>query len=431
MTSNAPIASPSIATASENRERESHNAGISTGGLPRTLTHTTSKVDHEIDPFSEARSRPVESERVDPLEQKLSVLVSNCDVEGIENLVLSIRGVPGHAMIRKNAKKALKRIRVSIDANETSAGGHTESIVATSNCAGTVTPVAQTESHSTMDLLQVVSLTHNKVPSHVASVGASKSRTTNSAPLRTECVLKMSPAIVGWVIGKGGQRIRDLMEESSTRIWIDQDSMGPQEPRVVFVSGQRKNVDAAVRMIQDLVAKAPSGTPQSKQNTPIVDKVHTAAPLNTGKPPVMPDETESPETQSDVRLEPRRIISQRKKQGRAVTSEAETKLVITCDARFVPLLIGEFVGFLFSAVFCWSIVPSQIPRVGLGRRGWTVKHIQDSSLARVDIDQSVTPRRITISGKKEHVEIAAVMVRDILSYPESQLQGSAGDAVGA
>ena len=72
--------------------------------------------------------------------------------------------------------------------------------------------------------------------------------------------------------------------------------------------------------------------------------------------------------------------------------------VLTCEPRFVPLLIG--------------------------RRGWTIKNIQDSSGARVDIDQTVTPRRIKISGTKSNVESAIRMVRDVLSYPHAQLHSS-------
>jgi len=92
-----------------------------------------------------------------------------------------------------------------------------------------------------------------------------------SASTRTEAVLHLSPAVIGWVIGKGGQRIRDVMEESSCRIWIDQErlvTLGSSEIssqssspgaqyRVVYVSGGKKNVDSAVKRLIDLVSKAP------------------------------------------------------------------------------------------------------------------------------------------------------------------------------
>ena len=73
-----------------------------------------------------------------------------------------------------------------------------------------------------------------------------------------------------------------------------------------------------------------------------------------------------------------------------------TEHKITCETGFVPLLIGK--------------------------RGWTIKHIQDSSGAMVDIDQYVTPRVVTITGKSESVQTAIRMVRDVLSYPQGQLQ---------
>lgn len=48
-----------------------------------------------------------------------------------------------------------------------------------------------------------------------------------------------------------------MMEESGAKIWIDQESMHAKEARVVYVSGKRSCVDSAVRMVKDLVSKAP------------------------------------------------------------------------------------------------------------------------------------------------------------------------------
>ena len=68
---------------------------------------------------------------------------------------------------------------------------------------------------------------------------------------------------------------------------------------------------------------------------------------------------------------------------------------ISCEHRFVPLLIR--------------------------RCGWTVKNIQDTSGARVDIDQTVNPRKIIISGEAAQVEKALRLVQEVLSYPHAQL----------
>lgn len=300
----------------------------------------------------------------DPLEDELVQLVKEEDITGIERLLLSIKGVPGKAVLRKNAKKAIKRINA---ANEPEQPLVEDVAPANDEIPDSSSPLEH--------LLKVVSIAHNKTPTEPKNARA---RTTQ-APLSTECVMKMSPSIVGLVIGKGGQRIRDMMEESGARIWIDQESMAPSDARNVFVSGDRKNVNTAVALMKDLVANSPLATRQSGERGP--DTVKTAAIKRTlgdasGKTEIVANTTSAP-----LRLEA----------GEAVE-------VITCDACFVPLLIG--------------------------RRGWTIKNIQDSSMARVDIDQSVTPRAITISGKEEHVQVAAKMVRDVLSYPPAQLQGN-------
>jgi hypothetical protein len=330
--------------------------------------------------FEKYRGSPC---NVDPLEHELCDYVGKNDIEGIEKLLVSIKGVPGRAPLRKNAKKALKRIRLElygppsaeVDRAEETALDNTYT-----NRPGAVTPVAPTP-----ELVAVLSLTHSKTPTD----SVSKSRVNVATP-KSECILNMAPLIVGWVIGKGGQRIRDMMEESGARIWIDQDSMGPNEPRHVHVSGQRKCVASAVSLIHDVVSKAPHGT--------VSESVSSVKGIHSGKHPVLPDDDDSPFARTGVVLEPRHQSGPLEvKHHRVDTSKGEAQHVLTCDPRFVPLLIG--------------------------RRGWTIKHIQDTSLAWVDIDQNVTPRRITISGMKEHVDVAVGMVRDVLSYPEAQLQG--------
>lgn len=72
-----------------------------------------------------------------------------------------------------------------------------------------------------------------------------------------EHTLRISPAVVGWVIGKGGIHIREVMEGSGARVWIDQESMGPEEMRIVNVKGKKECVDIAVELVKDLAYDAP------------------------------------------------------------------------------------------------------------------------------------------------------------------------------
>jgi hypothetical protein len=364
--------------AAEEESYASEDVGRETGGSPFDA------------PVENPQQRDA---KVDPLEQKLCLLVADSDIEGLEELLASIKGVPGRAALRKNTKKAVKRLRTEEAGDDTMQESFHEHA---NDRSGAATPTAQSETSGiTSDLLKVVSYTHNKPATQPTAAGNARLRGT-SAPGKSECVLHMVPMIVGWVIGKGGQRIRDLMEESGARVWIDQDTMGAQDPRIVYVSGNRKDVEAAVQMIKELVLKAPTGTPQSKRNTPLVDVATSGKHVSvSGKPPLIPD-SEILAPGSNVGLKPRGNTAL--SVPGAGDTGGKSKHVMSCDPRFVPLLIG--------------------------RRGWTIKHIQDSSGARVDIDQTVTPRKITLSGSEDNVQIAIRMVRDVLSYPHSQLQGA-------
>lgn len=331
----------------------------------------------------------------DPLESQLTELIEGEDVEGLEALLSSVKGIPGHAALRKNAKKAIKRLRHEMDPEAESDAVVPEEepiLQPTASRPGAQTPVTQSETSSrNSDLLRIVSQTKQSSQSNVPGRRGS----ANSG--RTECIMEMSPTIVGWVIGKGGQRIRDMMEESGARIWIDQDNKAPSDPRKVYVSGQRTNVDTAVHLIADLVSKAPASTPLSKHATPVPQEVANAKPPMSARPPNFPDAESLGVAHAGVDLRPRGSNADGSKFRTLSPTSCRTEQVMTCDSRFVPLLIG--------------------------RRGWTIKNIQDSSGARVDIDQTVTPRKITVSGTEENVQVAVKMVRDVLSYPHAQLQG--------
>jgi hypothetical protein len=339
---------------------------------------------------------------VDPLEQQLCNLVADSDIEGLEELLASIKGVPGRAALRKNTKKAVKRLRLEELEENGSDILQFESYEDVNEIRpGATTPPAQGPEMSGVnsDLLKVVSYMHNKPAAQPAATGNSRPRGASTAG-RSECVMHMAPLIVGWVIGKGGQRIRDLMEESGARVWIDQDSMGVQDARIVYVSGNRSNVDVAVQMIKELVSKAPAGTPLSKRNTPLADTTASLKhPPNSTKLPLFPDSLDLMTHEEQLGLKPRENAASEGPPRSSTHGDTggRSKHVMTCDPRFVPLLIG--------------------------RRGWTIKHIQDTSGARVDIDQTVTPRKITLSGSEDNVDIAIRMVSDVLSYPHSQLQG--------
>lgn len=389
-------------------------------------------------------------------EEELCTLLANSDIEGLETFLQTIKGVPGKGVLRKNAKKALKRLRIALqEKNDQENLLKAESLIQLSEeekkdvptpaDASLVEAVWKSNDKSEgnlrnkdpANLLKVISHNHHLgTPSSSApkerkqeQLQQNKRSVEESSP-RPECVQLMTPLISGWIIRMGGQRVRRIMDETGAKIWIDQDSMSAQDPRVVYISGHRKSVEVAIRMVKDFVENAKQSL-SSKEYAADV----SSAPADTGTtieknmPPSNWSGFDSAAEQARVKFtvgskEPELVsLGQGASNARntnPITPDSnllqekdvdrlyqlQEKMIhlpqsvheMTCEARFVPLLIG--------------------------RRGWTIKHIQDSSGARVDIDQSVTPRKIKISGKNENVRSAIRMVRDVLSYPLAQLQGN-------
>jgi hypothetical protein len=391
------------------------------------------------------------------IEKHLADMVSANDLDGIEKLLTELKGVPGRAALRKNAKKAVKRIKEEREAH----AAKLEQEQAVNRLSHDISYQTETGNNSNTSEGHIP----YRAPEPLLKVVSKNNRiATPGQTARYECVMHMAPSVVGWVIGKGGQRIRDLMEESGAKVWIDQDSMGPKDMRVVYVSGNKKSIDVAVTMVKDLVAKAPVGgtthgntvsnqsindassvtsTRSSLTSTPVslVQNFTQQAPPMAEKPnfspvrkpsvsnnhqssvprspnpnsynaiPTTRPAPNSPSKQAALSMPPPGILGMSevavhnppspeisKVNGQQQKTPATAVHELTCEARFVPLLIG--------------------------RRGWTVKQIQDSSGARVDIDQTVTPRRIIISGEVDQVHRAVRLVRGVLSYPHAKQQYS-------
>lgn len=228
---------------------------------------------------------------------ELAVLLADDDEEGLEAFLAKLKGVPGLSAARKTAKKALKKIKEAkqpkkespqpkakkdsrsevTEVKAKSAKSSKKSTVPSSENFTTIVESAPDATNHQLPLLQIVSRTNLGT----ARTGVSGNASV-PASARAECVMHMSPVVVGWVIGKGGSRIKDMMEESGTKIWIDQQSMADNEARVVYVSGKRSCVDNAVRLLKDLVSKAPAaanGSPTTSSavkdaiDTPITESI--------------------------------------------------------------------------------------------------------------------------------------------------------------
>mmetsp|Transcript_1086 Transcript_1086/g.1992 ORF Transcript_1086/g.1992 Transcript_1086/m.1992 type:complete len:1016 (-) Transcript_1086:16-3063(-) len=306
---------------------------------------------------------------VDEMEEILEALIAAEDISGIESFLHSLKGVPGKAALRKNAKKAIRRLNPTVSADNAAAAD------VTANASGP----SQSDNNARLSGSSKYSTQAPQASSNVNSSELLTVVSTTHKDSRTELVSTISPSVVGWVIGKGGMRIREMMEKSSTKIWIDQDSMKADENRIMYISGKKNSVESAYRMVEELVSKSPAGLNNDKK----YDNQKKLQNTKPNRPPTCDDFPPPSSSGNDSSGPPPSVAG------------AECVARLTCEPRFVALLIG--------------------------RRGWTVKHIQDVSGARVDIDQTVTPREVTISGTQKSVASAQRLVRDVLSYPNAQL----------
>lgn len=70
-------------------------------------------------------------------------------------------------------------------------------------------------------------------------------------------VMDIEAAVVGWVIGKSGSRIKEIQFDTGCKVWIDQDVPNNQ-PRKIFFQGSRQNISAATKRVKDLIECAPA-----------------------------------------------------------------------------------------------------------------------------------------------------------------------------
>ncbi|KAK1741881.1 hypothetical protein QTG54_007454, partial [Skeletonema marinoi] len=417
-------------------------------------------------------SKPKVLEPVPPVEtstdfdKELAILLSNDDEQGLEIFLDKLRGVPGLGAARKTAKKALKRIKEakepalfeedeppfenitgitvveserksSKNANKGASQGQSSRVKHTTSTTGT-DPTNASSSAQQEPLLRVVSRT----PSNTAS-SSTRGCTSNSASApasaRGECVMHMSPLVVGWVIGKGGQRIRDMMEESGAKIWIDQESMAADEARVVYVSGKRSSVDSAVRMVKDLVAKAPFAA--STTQTPTPNKLDAASDeiaaatstvlktdsaeeppsfaAATASAPSTPAPATKSATTQDVPVSKRgwaasqtqnAAVSPTKSPTVSIPSQSNISTQAPAAASIVPQ-ISDNVRKEFA---CHAHYVSQLVAAGI------INVIQAESGASVLVDQSGVSSKIVIHGQTVNVNKAEQFLRNAINSEKAR-----------
>uniref|UniRef100_A0A061RZW2 Far upstream element-binding protein n=1 Tax=Tetraselmis sp. GSL018 TaxID=582737 RepID=A0A061RZW2_9CHLO len=243
-------------------------------------------------------------------------------------------------------------------------------------------------------------------------------------------------ALIGRVIGKGGETIRDLQNSSGARIQIDH-SGDDGQPRAVTVTGSGQCVAMAKKMILDIIAQgqdptagapgAPSaGEVKQTVNCPpgIVGRV-----IGRGGETIRALQTSSGAHISIDQNFPEGVDRQVHIQGRPDAVDRGLKMVTELIAGgpgsandVIQKVIQKHGGGISQTLQCPKTMVGRV----IGKGGETIKALQNASGARIQIDQSTEPMTVTITGAPDAVARAEASVTDIINGGSGFLAGQQG-----
>eukprot|EP00927_Polykrikos_kofoidii_P016649 TRINITY_DN17534_c0_g1_i1.p1 TRINITY_DN17534_c0_g1~~TRINITY_DN17534_c0_g1_i1.p1 ORF type:complete len:1908 (-),score=371.19 TRINITY_DN17534_c0_g1_i1:105-5828(-) len=122
------------------------------------------------------------------------------------------------------------------------------------------------------------------------SVSAMQSVTSKASSIVTPisapapAVLTVQADLVGMLIGKGGETVKQLSKDSGARIEISKTGQeGPNGERTVYISGPQDCIDKAKHMIEDTLGKARERFGTASPNTHVMKVQHELVGMLIGK----------------------------------------------------------------------------------------------------------------------------------------------------
>jgi far upstream element-binding protein len=190
---------------------------------------------------------------------------------------------------------------------------------------------------------QLVKEVMDSAPGSAMGGGAGAHSGASGAMGGASQVVDCDPGLVGRVIGRGGETIRDLQARSGARVQIDQNFPAGQ-PRKITITGTPETVQLAVRLLNDVMENGPNSG--------------SGGGGGGGGPP----------------------------------QDGSVQEIIACEKAMVGRIIGH--------------------------KGETINELQQRSGCRIQIDQNVPdhePRKIIISGTMENVPKGVAAVQDCMT----------------
>jgi far upstream element-binding protein len=237
--------------------------------------------------------------------------------------------------------------------------------------------------------------------------------------------MQIPATMVGKVIGKGGETIKNLQSQSRTRIQIDHTAPG-ETKTVTITSDNADYLKAAEQMIQQVISDDGSAgeVHQSVDCPPgIVGRVigrggETIRALQQASQAHIVVDQNFPEGEN------RKVnIS-----GRHDAVDRAVKMVtelIAGEPGSATAIIQKYGAGVTRTMDC----PKEMVGRVIGKGGETIKAMQREFQANIQIDQSQIPMKITISGQPASVERAYGVVSEIVAGGNPYIGGSVGHAV--
>ncbi|KAL0037800.1 hypothetical protein WJX77_012473 [Trebouxia sp. C0004] len=237
--------------------------------------------------------------------------------------------------------------------------------------------------------------------------------------------LQIPATLVGKVIGKGGETIKNLQNQSRTRIQIDHTA--PGDTKTITITSENPDyLEAAKHLIQQVVSDdSPQGEVQRSVECPpgIVGRIigrggETIRALQQASQAYIVVDQNFPEGHL------RKVnIS-----GRADAVERASRMVtelIQGEPGSATAIIQKYGAGVTRNLDC----PKEMVGRVIGKGGETIKAMQREFQANIQIDQTSLPMKITISGQPASVERAYGVVAEIVAGGNPYIGGSVGHAV--
>uniref|UniRef100_A0A3P9DDE5 KH-type splicing regulatory protein n=1 Tax=Maylandia zebra TaxID=106582 RepID=A0A3P9DDE5_9CICH len=231
-------------------------------------------------------------------------------------------------------------------------------------------------------------------------------------------------SMVGLIIGRGGEQINKIQQESGCKVQIAPDSGGLPE-RNVSLTGTQDSIQKAKRLLNEIVSRG--------RGTPPLSSYHDSSNGQNGAV----HEMMIPAGKAGL------VIGKGGETIKQLQERAGVKMILIQDASQGPnvdkplRIIGDpyKVQRVFKNIFLTKSQTEEIPvprhsvGVVIGRNGEMIKKIQNDAGVRIQFkqDDGTGPDKIAhISGPPERCEHAAQIINDLLQSIRVREEGQGG-----